>query len=137
MTALGIFWFVPIDETRSGLIHDMTPLEHAPAYGDMLTHDCGHAEFWEFLTRLGPNYLQSINVPTIPAYSEYDDWPRGRVVYDTRSDRFIIYADRQLHNRPFINQILRAFDLPPEKTTIQTDMHYARTRKIPPLLDSR
>jgi hypothetical protein len=39
---------------------------------------------------------------------EYEDWPRGRIVFDRASDLFVLYADRKLmtpNDRPHRNPV--------------------------------
>ncbi|MFG1193143.1 hypothetical protein [Xanthobacter flavus] len=56
---------------------------------------------------------------------EYEDWPRGRVVYHVRNEVFTAYIDRQLSGDGFRAAILKAFHLPPERTRFTSDAHYS------------
>ena len=56
--------------------------------------------------------------------SEYEDWPRGRIVFDRLRDLFILYADRKLITPATIARIATQFHLPAERTEVQTDLHY-------------
>jgi hypothetical protein len=55
---------------------------------------------------------------------EYEDWPRGRIVFDQSRDLFIIYADRKLLTPPTIARIKTQFHLPAERIETQSDWHY-------------
>jgi hypothetical protein len=55
---------------------------------------------------------------------EYEDWPRGRIVFDRSRDLFVLYADRKLLTPATIARIETQFHLPGERTEIQTDGHY-------------
>jgi hypothetical protein len=55
---------------------------------------------------------------------EYEDWPRGRIVFDQSRDLFIIYADRKLLTPATIARLETQFQLPEERTEIQSDLHY-------------
>jgi len=55
---------------------------------------------------------------------EYEDWPRGRIVFDRSRDLFILYADRKLLTSAMIARIATRFHLPAERTEIQSDWHY-------------
>jgi hypothetical protein len=55
---------------------------------------------------------------------EYEDWPRGRIVFDRSRDQFILYADRKLLTPETIARIATQFQLPAERTEIQSDGHY-------------
>jgi hypothetical protein len=55
---------------------------------------------------------------------EYEDWPRGRIVFDRVRDLFVLYADRKLLTPATIARIATQFHLPAERTEIQSDWHY-------------
>ena len=55
---------------------------------------------------------------------EYEDWPRGRIVFDQSRDLFIIYADRKLLTPATIARLETQFQLPGERTEIHSDLHY-------------
>jgi hypothetical protein len=55
---------------------------------------------------------------------EYEDWPRGRVVFDWSRDLFILYADRKLMTPATIALIATQFHLLEDRTEIQSDFHY-------------
>jgi hypothetical protein len=90
--SVGIFW--KIDEV---LLIDRSPLAQAELYADCLTHPDDHYELWEGWRGLGAQKLRTLGYPTIIMTTEYEDWPRGRVVYDIPHALFVIYADRRLH----------------------------------------
>jgi hypothetical protein len=49
---VGPFWVVEAD-AQPAVIALAVPLEKADAYGDMLTVDTGHLEYWSRLARRG------------------------------------------------------------------------------------
>ncbi len=55
---------------------------------------------------------------------EYEDWPRGRIVFDRARDVFVLYTDRKLLTPEMIARIHAQFHLPEERTKIQSDGHY-------------
>jgi hypothetical protein len=61
---------------------------------------------------------------TLVRSSEYEDRPRGRIVFDRSRDLFILYADRKLLTPETITRIATQFHLPAERTEVQTDWHY-------------
>jgi hypothetical protein len=61
---------------------------------------------------------------------EYEDWPRGRIVFDRARDLFILYADRKLMMPTTIARIKTHFHLPVERTEVQSDCHY-QSKKTP------
>ena len=77
--SVGIFWLF-----RDRLILDATPISKAEAYGTALTHPTGHIDYWARLQQTG----------AVPAEVEYEEPPRGRVVYDGRERCFHLLADK-------------------------------------------
>jgi len=58
---------------------------------------------------------------------EYEDWPRGRIVFDRSRDLFILYADRKLMTSAMIARIAAQFHLSAERIKVQSDGHYQTT----------
>ena len=63
----------------------------------------------------------------VQAY-EYEDWPRGRIVFDRTRDLFILYADRKLLTPATIARIATQFHLPADRTEVKSDRHYSEHR---------
>jgi hypothetical protein len=61
---------------------------------------------------------------------EYEDWPRGRIVFDRSKDRFVLYADRKLMAAETIARIREHFHLPMDRTSVEGDFHY-QSRETP------
>jgi hypothetical protein len=76
--SVGIFWIV-----GGKLLIDSSALSEAEAYGDFKTHSDDHIVVWEKLQRKG----------VAPAAMEYEEAPRGRVVYNTKTRQFTMLAD--------------------------------------------
>src|SRR5271168_4253735 len=101
--AVGIFWLV------SGiLVVDRSTLDEAEPYGDCITHSAGHYERWEESRALGAVRLVAMGYPEIIATTEYDQWPRGRIVYEVPARRFVIYADRRLQKANILHVLKTA-----------------------------
>ncbi len=127
---VGPFWVVE-EGGKSTVIALAVPLERAEAYGDMLTVDTGHLEHWSRLARRGARALRGDGIPTAPVWSEYEEWPRGRVLYDSVARRFVIRADRQLHQPGFVRLITDCFGIVAHGETILPDDHYRSVRHVP------
>jgi hypothetical protein len=127
---VGPFWVVE-EGGRSVIIALTVPLEQAEAYGDMLTVDTGHLEYWSRLARRGDRALRAAAIPTAPVWSEYEEWPRGRVLYDCVARRFVIRADQQLHRPGFIRLVADCFGIEAIGATILLDDHYRSVRHVP------
>ncbi|MBX9931217.1 MAG: hypothetical protein K2Y56_06725 [Methylobacterium sp.] len=121
--SVGIFWSVRVGKSRV-LVTDATVLSHAEAYGAALTHPRGHYDVWEAWHRLGPAGLLRYGLPAEIADSEYEDHPRGRIVYGTQTKTSILYTDQRLQIPAFPQRIMTAFSLPTKKTLVRSDSHY-------------
>ncbi len=127
---VGPFWVVE-DRCGAALIAHAVRLAQADLYGDMLTVDRGHFEHWSDLARRGARALREAGIPTPPVWSEYEEWPRGRVLYDRTAQRFVIRADRQLHRPAFVRLIANHFGIAAESAIILPDDHYRSVRRVP------
>jgi hypothetical protein len=121
---LGIFWMV---QTPNGEVKFLTagcPLDQAEPYSACLTYGPGHYETWAHWRR---DKTMDPALRAIVRSYEYEDWPRGRIVFDQARDLFILYADRKLMTPATIARIETQFQLPEERTEIQSDWHYQST----------
>ena len=106
---VGIFWLI---EDR--LVLDTSLLNIAEPYGECLTHGKSHIDYW----------TEQQGLATVPQDIEYEEYPRGRVVYNTRAEKFYLLADRCiLKDKSQVTKIKKAMHLP-SNTTIDTDPHY-------------
>ena len=126
---VGPFWVVEADG-QAAIIALAVPLEEAARYGDVLTVERGHLEHWTQLGRCGTRALREAGIPTAPIWSEYEEWPRGRVLFDSAAQRFVVRADRQLHRPAFIRLIADRFGIAPNDAAILSDDHYRSVRRL-------
>jgi hypothetical protein len=119
--AVGILWWVD-----GVLVVDRSPLAEAETYGDCLTHAAGHYERWEQWRKLGASRLAALGLPRQIGSTEYDEWPRGRTVYERPAQRFVIYADRRLQAPDVIAAVKSAFGLDSSEVIVKSDPHYRR-----------
>lgn len=81
--------------------------------GQFKIHANDHYKYWEQLRGMG----------AVPADVEYDEVPRGRVVYNTKSRT--LFLDRCiLKNKKLVSRIMARMSLPFEHTATDTDSHY-------------
>lgn len=108
--SVGIFWLFG-DE----VIIDATPLSKGEPYGSAMTHPTSHIDHWTRLQRRR----------VVPVDIEYEQPPRGRVVFDGRKQQFSLLADRCiLERRDVVSELMKAMHLPADKTTEGRDEHY-------------
>ncbi|MGI8839538.1 MAG: hypothetical protein ACR2F8_01935 [Caulobacteraceae bacterium] len=121
---VGIFWSVPVAAGASRLLIDTEPLARAETYGDFLTHPRGHHEVWTAWRRLGTGWLKARGWPFAILTHEYEDFPRGRVVFHVSTSAFWIYADRRLQREDDIARIKTALGLTDQTCLVKSDSHY-------------
>ena len=73
-----------------------------------------HIEYW---ITLQEKYSELQNY-------EYEQIPRGRVIFDTNKEKSIIYLDKTLLYKSKINKVYDFFNLNPEQSVLKKDSHY-------------
>jgi len=119
---VGIFWMVP--DATGVLVADRTSLADAERYGAFLTHPRGHYDVWSAWQGLGPAGLSRRGLPAAIAWHEYEDCPRGRIVFNTEDGGFVIYADRSLQTPTAVDVVKARFGLTAARTVVRGDPHY-------------
>jgi len=105
---VGIFFLV-----GDRLFVDGTSVQDAEPYGECQTHAKGHDAYWEELLVCG----------AVPG-GDYEEFPRGRVVYNRTTRGFTLYADKCVLKRPdLVEEIKARLHLSP-RTRTETDLHY-------------
>ena len=119
MPEVGIFWLID-----NKLVADSIPWRQADIYGGFYSGKNDHATFWATLQRLMPQWKGN----------EYTDFPRGRVLFDSKDEAFLVYSSREIVNSQDLKKmILAEFNLPMAATKFAADFHYENA--IPPMLD--
>ena len=106
---LGIFWLV-----KNSLIIEAEPFSQGEDYGENLTYPGSHIDVWRRLQAAG----------RVPQETEYEEFARGRIVYQTRTREFFILADRCILERPGIVGTLKKSLHLPDGVKLGTDDHY-------------
>lgn len=78
---LGIFWLACTQAGDATLIAAGCALDEAEPYGDCLTYGPGHYETWSKWRR---DRTIDRELRGIVGSFEYEDWPRGRIVFAAR-----------------------------------------------------
>lgn len=128
---IGIFWLVPTGQKIVLLAHAIPP-EAGEEYGDCVTSPLGHYMAREAMRRgRGAPGLLTPDTPATRAVirtHDYEEWPRGRVVFERPAARFIVYADRQAFAHA---ETIRARFALPDETRFLNDSHYTRSKLLP------
>jgi hypothetical protein len=106
---LGIFW-----SFKGRLLRAQTRLEDGIDAPDAINAKDDHVTFWPVLQRGHPD-LRNL---------EYEDVPRGRVVFMKKPKKFLVYMDKKLHKPTVKKLIMAEFHLPETTTVFRTDSHY-------------
>ena len=78
---VGIFWGIPGPDRSWTFLTDTTFLAEAEPYGDFLTHPRGHYDVWSKWQKQSDAELSRQGMPAAILHHEYEDFPRGRIVY--------------------------------------------------------
>jgi hypothetical protein len=104
---IGPFFYFTKGTCRDvGVIADLLPIESASLRGDKRDNDMGHPELFE-------RYR-------FDKYAEYDEVPRGRVVFDITKDEAVVYIDRCIECH--LSEVIAKFEL--ERYRVEHDDHY-------------
>ena len=119
MPEVGIFWL--IDDK---LVANSIPWRQADIHGGFYNGNNDHATFWTTLQRLLPQWKGL----------EYIDYPRGRVLFHSTEEVFLVYSSQAIVNNPGVRAtILAEFKLPFGATKFKADYHYENV--MPSMLD--
>lgn len=106
---IGIFWLY---ENKCYI--KTQKLENIQTINGYKDSDLSHYKEWD-----------SIKLQNSKFYIyEYEEIPRGRVVYDCEQDQFIIYANKNLINPLNQQLVCDAFNLEIKKSVMLEDEHY-------------
>lgn len=125
MGTIGIFW-----------VYEGKVFGERLAIGDSVCSVQGlldgavtHVDWWDSnqdLTSISPNLK----------HYEYQDIPRGRVLYQTRQQRFLVYLDKQLMNKKSKVAIAGYFGFNTKHADWRSDLHYTTcSEQLARLLD--
>lgn len=106
---LGIFWLL-----GKRLLFDMSALSEAESYGDFKIHYGNHVTVWE---RFRSQKL-------VPPEVEYEEPPRGRVTFNTKTRQFSLLADKCILSRKDLIATIKNELHLPKQISLGTDPHY-------------
>ena len=110
MSSIGVFWIYDnriFLETQK--IIDLKPIN------GYIDSDLAHYEVWDSVKYQHSKFF----------LFEYEDVPRGRVIYDVKNKRFVVYCNPYiLQNKTEIKLILEGFQLSNMNSIFIEDEHY-------------
>ena len=108
---VGIFWILP-----NGLLPFGVPYTAGEKYGDFINIPDGHYETWEQLRKVSGKLPES-----------YTSYPRGRIVYRIKDQKFLVYLNRKhLKDTKIKNSIISEFRLTVDQVEFKHDSHYEK-----------
>lgn len=111
---IGIFWLI-----SGRLTMKVGPVSDFQRDGYTLGFPQSHIAYWATLHE--SKY--------VPFDSDYEKYPRGRVVFDVRSRRFKLFADYCiLEKKEILRQIIKSMRLPHRQTDALPDEDYSCER---------
>lgn len=118
-SSVGAFYMI-----GNNIIANATNVARGESYGDFVNYS-NHWDLWKVVCRAYPLFRRF----------EYDDFPRGRVVFNKKDRQFIIYLDKKLNNKTHIDKICKEFGLGTNYVVNDTDEHYVSRMKSGPKLN--
>ena len=91
-----------------------TPVREAEETAGWKNHDVSHSDYWDIYKIINRKFKDI----------EYEEIPRGRVVYNVHKDQFTLFIDQCLNKPDILSQLMGAFSLPSAKTEVGFDEHY-------------
>lgn len=55
---------------------------------------------------------------------DYGHYPRGRVIYNNKTNEYYVYVDKTLRNKEIIEMVMNKFNLYKVNVVVKTDSHY-------------
>jgi hypothetical protein len=109
---IGIFW------VYQGVVL-ARPIEiiEGETQGDFIDSPDSHLHVWGDPDGFSRDYPELLEMP-------YEAVPRGRVLYESNEDRYVIYLDECLMNTKDKAALKRAFSLTKEDCVFRSDPHY-------------
>jgi len=107
---IGLFWIY-----KSQIYLKSIKVDNVKEINDFIDSDFSHYKVWDEI---------SLQNKVFYLY-EYEDIPRGRVIYDVKNTQYIIYSNNNIINTDKCKRlILKAFMLEESRVIFKYDAHY-------------
>ena len=108
---VGIFWILPGRLLAFGVLY-----HEGEKFGDFINTPDSHYETWEKLRKVSGKLPE-----------DYTSYPRGRIVYRIKDQKFLVYLNRKhIKNEQIKKRIIREFRLPADHVECIYDRHYEK-----------
>lgn len=122
---IGIFWCVRWKAELRILAASCLVADGEP-YGEMITYGPGHYTTWNRWRKSRTAHLERV----ITNAFEYEEWPRGRISFDTNRKRPLLLCDAKILKGGPIGLVFSRFNLSFPNLTTGTDPHYKSTLNL-------
>jgi len=107
---LGIFWLY-----QNKIYLQSIAVDNVQPINGFIDSDFAHYKVWDEVSKQHKDFY----------LYEYEDIPRGRVVYDIGNTQYIVYANQDIINSKKEKAlIIEAFELKNKKVVFKYDEHY-------------
>lgn len=107
---VGVFWIYKQQLYFKSIITD-----NVKSINNFIDSDFAHYEVWDEISSQNKDFY----------LYEYEDIPRGRVVYDAKNAEYIVYAnDDIIISKEAKSLIINGFNLLNDKVLFKYDAHY-------------
>ena len=124
LPSVGVFWRLEDGCGGHRLLTSSVPITEAVSYGDCLTFPTSHYDIWEGWREMAESQRAHARILETVTWREYDEVPRGRVVYHCPDSTFWLYADRRLQGSETVVEVRSRFGLKDCRVQIRSDAHY-------------
>lgn len=108
--SVGIFWLV-----GGEIVVFTTPVDRGERVGGFVNYPHGHVDLWRFVQRSRPQ-LREV---------EYEDIPRGRVVFDEGGKSFhLLLPSAACKDPALVERLIARFGLGNSEVKVIADRHY-------------
>ena len=113
MSYIGVFWWCK--DHVIGKARGLAEGERGLSY--IIDSPDTHMDLWE-------QHPETIQLPNALRELDYQEMPRGRVVFDIKAKQSIVYIDKSLLNDEVKAAISEFFQLKPKQAKWRKDPHY-------------
>jgi hypothetical protein len=118
MKKIGIFWYYQ----QSVIGKAVTLEEGAEGVSGIIDSPDNHVDYWEAQQGFCARFPKLMG-------KEYQDIPRGRVLYLVNGGKALVYLDKKLLKDIIKKRIMEFFELDAGKVQWRTDLHYTTSKK--------